>query len=76
MTEAPEQQHNGDGMEERGCRRDSRFKVFSEAAIAIEPGEGTLDDPASGLYGEADLPPWLAHDLDGDRCGRPTLRAV
>src|SRR5215204_3294741 len=45
------------------------LEVLGEAAVAADPGEEALDDPAPGLDGEADLVGVLANDLDGDGGG-------
>jgi hypothetical protein len=47
-----------------GC--DGRFEVLCQPAVAAEPGEASLDDPAARMHGEADLTGRLANDLDGD----------
>lgn len=38
--------------------------VLTQASVATEPGEGTLDDPALCEYDEAALPLQFGHDLE------------
>jgi hypothetical protein len=63
------EQHDGGGVEECGCGGDGGLAVLGETAVAPEPGEDTLDDPAAWMHGKADLAGLFAHDLDDDPCG-------
>src|SRR5271170_1232766 len=63
------EQHDGSGVEERGCGSDGGLEVLGETAIAPEPGEEALDHPAAGMHGKADLAGLFAHDLDDDPGG-------
>jgi hypothetical protein len=44
---------------------DGRFEVFGEAAIAIEPGDGALDDPSSRQRLEALAGVGAPDDVEG-----------
>src|SRR3546814_16682692 len=55
------------GVEERGSRADGVLEVLGEAAVAIDPGEGSLDDPAAWMDDEPGLIGEFADDLDDDR---------
>ena len=61
-----EEEHCGGGVEERGCGSDGLLEVLGEAsvAVAVEPSEGTLDDPAPGMDHEAGLVGKFADDID------------
>lgn len=63
------EEHDGGGVEEGDGGVDGSLEVLGEAAVAVEPGEGSLDDPASGQDLEADLMGDLLDDVDGDRGG-------
>src|SRR3954454_8907091 len=65
VKDRAEKQFESGGFE--GC-----LEVLGEAAVAADPGEEALDDPAPGLDGEADLVGVLANDLDGDGGGAAT----
>ena len=43
---------------------DRGFKVFGKAAVAIEPGDGAFDDPATGKDFEANGVGHALDDLD------------
>jgi len=45
--------HDGGHVEPCGGALDGSFEVFCEAAVAAEPGEGSLDDPAARQHLEA-----------------------
>jgi len=60
-----------------GRRIDQPLKVFGETAVATEPSEETLDDPAARMDREANLIGGLLDDLDGDAgCGCRTLTSI
>src|SRR3546814_1647242 len=67
---------SGSGVEERGSRADGVLEVLGEAAVAIDPGEGSLDDPAAWMDDEPGLIGEFADDLDDDRGGVRDTRAV
>ena len=69
MREPSGEQHDGGGVEEGSGGFEGCLEVLGEAAVAADPGEEALDDPAPGLDGEADLVGVLANDLDGDGGG-------
>lgn len=48
-----------------GCRCDGLLEVFGEAAVSLEPGEGSFDDPASRQHLEAFCGIGSLDDLDG-----------
>ena len=61
---------------ERLSRRDCRFDILSQAAVAVDPGKEALDDLLARVCGEADLSVDLAHDLDPDGACRHHARAL
>jgi hypothetical protein len=69
LREPSGEQHDGGGVEEGSGGFEGCLEVLGEAAVAADPGEEALDDPAPGLDGEADLVGVLANDLDGDGGG-------
>ena len=75
-TEPSDEDQGGSGIEEGCCGADCVLEVLCEAAIAVDPGEGALDDPASGMDDEPGLIGELADDLDGDRGGVRDAHAV
>lgn len=44
-------QHDGSGVAEGGCRRDTGFAIFGQPAIALAPCGAALDDPAAWVDG-------------------------
>src|SRR3546814_12676530 len=76
MRRAPCAEDSGIGVAERGSRADGVLVVLGEAAVAIEPGEGSLDDPAAWMDDEPGLIGEFADDLDDDRGGVRDTRAV
>lgn len=66
----------------RGTPRPKRswLRRPCEAAIAVDPGEEALNDPAAGMDGKSDLTLTFAHDLDADGacCGHtwPPIASV
>ena len=72
MSDAPDKEHDGGGVEEGFCGGDGSFEVFGEP-VSIDPGEEALDDPAPGLDGEADLIGFAPDDFDGDEVAEATL---
>src|SRR3546814_16391533 len=67
---------SGSGVEERGSRADGVLEVLGEAAVAIDPGEGSLDDPAAWMDDEPGLIGEFADDPDDDRGGVHDTSAV
>jgi hypothetical protein len=65
-SESSCEQHDRGGVEEGCCRGDSSLEVLGQTAIAAEPCEEALDNPATGMDGRADLTGLLADDLDDD----------
>src|SRR3954470_22820731 len=47
------EQHDGGGVEEGSGGFEGCLEVLGEAAVAADPGEEALNDPAPGLDGEA-----------------------
>ena len=43
--------------------------IFRQAAVAVDPGEGALNDPAPCMHDEPDLSLNVADDLDPDGTG-------
>ena len=52
------------------------FEACGEAAISVDPGECSLDDPTAGMDDEPGLIGKFADDLDDDRGGVGDARAV
>lgn len=66
---SPDEEHAGGGIEESACGVDGRLEVPCQSAVAADPGEESLNEPALRIDGEADLIGVLAYDLDGDTGG-------
>jgi len=48
---------------------DGGLEVLYQPSIELDPGEEPLNDPAAGVYSEADLVGIFAHDFDGNQRG-------
>jgi hypothetical protein len=71
LAEAPDEEHDGGGVEEGSGGIDGGFDVFGEASVSVDPGEEALDDPSSWEDDEADLIGDFPDDFDGNAGRRP-----
>ena len=65
-SESSSEQQDGSGIEEGCCRLESSFEILGETTVAPKRGKETLDRPAPGMHGKADMAGLLAYDLDDD----------
>jgi hypothetical protein len=69
--EAPDEEHDGCGIEKGSGGVDGSLEVLGEAPVAVDPCKEALDDPAPGEDDEASLTGDFADDFDGDAGGLP-----
>jgi len=74
--DASDEDHDGCGVEVCGGGFDGGLRVFPEPAVAVDPSEEAVDDPASRLNGEAHLIGLSLDDLDGEGGGLSDARTL